>query len=145
MALQLDATAFGALTKLLDKVTDKHESHQDAVALQQIKAFCKQSDENITWLSTVLLHRLKEDHAQVLHNTSPLITPKSQVVCFANTTGPCLSPYRVRYSATVLCVGLKSSWHLYISCCLLLIQVKVDLPCNNVMVTADKAACGQPC
>lgn len=91
MALQLDATAFGALTKLLDKVTDKHESHQDAVALQQIKAFCKQSDENITWLSTVLLHRLKEDHAQVLHNTFLLITPKLQVVYFANTTGPSLS------------------------------------------------------
>lgn len=66
MALQLDANALGALTKLLDKVTDKHESHQDTAALQQIKSFCKQSDENITWFSSVLLHRLKEDHAQVL-------------------------------------------------------------------------------
>ncbi|KAA6425451.1 MAG: UV-stimulated scaffold A protein [Trebouxia sp. A1-2] len=64
MALQLDANALGALTKLLDKVTDKHESHQDTAALQQIKSFCKQSDENITWFSSVLLHRLKEDHAQ---------------------------------------------------------------------------------
>ncbi len=66
MALQLDASALGAVTKLLDKVTDKHESHQDAVAVQQLKSFCKQSDENITWFSSVLLHRLKEDHAQVL-------------------------------------------------------------------------------
>ncbi len=66
MALQLDANALGAVTKLLDKVTDKHESHQDAAALQQIKSFCKQSDENITWFSSVLLHRLKEDDAQVL-------------------------------------------------------------------------------
>lgn len=65
MALELDATAFGALTKLLDKATDKHECHQDTAAVQQIKAFCKQSDENIIWISTVLLHRLKEDHAQV--------------------------------------------------------------------------------
>lgn len=66
MALQLDANALGAITKLLDKVTDKHEFHQDAAALQQIKSFCKQSDENIFWFSSVLLHRLKEDHAQVL-------------------------------------------------------------------------------
>lgn len=64
MALQLDANALGAITKLLDKVTDKHEFHQDAAALQQIKSFCKQSDENIFWFSSVLLHRLKEDHAQ---------------------------------------------------------------------------------
>ena len=67
MARQLDATAFAALTKLLDKVTDKHEAHQDSAVIQQIKAFCKQSDENITWISSVLLHRLKEEHAQVSH------------------------------------------------------------------------------
>ena len=65
MALRLDAAALGAVTKILDKITDKHESHQDAAAVQQIKSFCKQSDENITWVSSVLLHRLKDDHAQV--------------------------------------------------------------------------------
>ena len=67
MARQLDATASAALTKLLDKVTDKHETHQDGAAVQQIKAFCKQSDENITWISSALLHTLKEKHAQVTH------------------------------------------------------------------------------
>ena len=66
MVFQLDAAALAALTKLLDQVTDKHESHQDAAALQQIRAFCKQSDENISWVSSVLLHRLKDEHAQVL-------------------------------------------------------------------------------
>jgi hypothetical protein len=66
MALQLDANALGAVTKLLDKVTDKRESHQDVAALEQLKSFCKQSDENIIWFSSVLLHRLKEEHAQVL-------------------------------------------------------------------------------
>ena len=65
MALHLDAAALGAVNKLLDKITDKHESHQDAAAVQQLKLFCKQSDENITWISSVLLHRLKDDHAQV--------------------------------------------------------------------------------
>ena len=67
MARQLDATAFAALTKLLDNATDKHETHQDGAAVQQIKAFCKQSDENINWISTALLHSLKEEHAQVSH------------------------------------------------------------------------------
>lgn len=67
MARQVDATAVTVLTKLLDKLTDKHETHQDGAAVQQMKAFCKQSDENIILTSTALLHRLKEEHAQVPH------------------------------------------------------------------------------
>ena len=65
MAQQLDAIALGVVAKLLDKLTEKHETHQDAAAMQQVKAFCKQSDENIAWFSTALLHRLKDEHAQV--------------------------------------------------------------------------------
>ena len=65
MTRQLDLTALTVMTKLLDKVTDKQETHQDGAALQQIKAFCKYSDDNIIWISGVLLHRLKDDHAQV--------------------------------------------------------------------------------
>lgn len=85
MTRQLDSTAFAALTKLLDKLTDKQETHQDVQALQQIKAFCKYSDENITWISGMLLHRLKEDHAQVPRGPQFAISTASvQLVSFAS-------------------------------------------------------------
>ncbi len=99
MALQLDANALGAVTKLLDKVTDKHESHQDAAALQQIKSFCKQSDENITWFSSALLHRLKEDHAQVLvvpgistGSTNPRCAKDSSLWQYPTSPNLCVTP-----------------------------------------------------
>ena len=81
MARHLDASAFAALTKLLDKVTDKHKTHQDGAALQQIKAFCKQSVENIIWISSVTLHRLKEEHAQVPYAGSPDIFARYNCDC----------------------------------------------------------------
>lgn len=92
MARQLDPTALTVLTKLLDKVTDKHETHQDGAAVQQIKALCKQSDENITLTSSALLHRLKEDHAQVPHACpyAPMFALATAVhlLCF---TLPCIN------------------------------------------------------
>jgi hypothetical protein len=99
MALQLDANALGAVTKLLDKVTDKHESHQDVAALQQLKSFCKQSDENITWFSSVLLHRLKEDHAQVMvvpstsaGSINPWCAKDSSLWQYPNCPNSCVKP-----------------------------------------------------
>lgn len=65
MASQGDAKALHALTGLLDKATDKHETHPSPAILKAIRDFCKESDANIPWISKLLLHRLSDDHAQV--------------------------------------------------------------------------------
>ena len=62
----MEAKALHYMSSLLDKATDKHETHPSPAILKQVRDFCKESDANILWVSGVLLHRLSDDHAQVL-------------------------------------------------------------------------------
>ena len=65
MAIQADAKALHTLTGLLDKATDKNETHPSPAILKAIRDFCKESDANIPFVAKVLLHRLSDDHPQV--------------------------------------------------------------------------------
>lgn len=81
-----DAKTVHTLTCLLEKATDKHETHPSPAVLKAIRDICKESDVNISWIAGVLLHRLSDEHAQVDSCRSSCVLQRAGKQCAPRMT-----------------------------------------------------------